>query len=237
MTDALHAGTVLLQGAIAATLVVGLRRRDPSVVANAIVSLVAAFMPAIAEAVLWTTLEVDVTFDTVLSLWVAAAGFLHMLGMLGWYDTVWWWDHVTHTVSAALVAAVVYAGVVTVESHTAGFRLSRGGLIGVTFLFTMAGGVFWELLEVVARDVSRRFGVEPVLKHYGKYDTPLDLVFDGVGALVVAAFDVRVFVPVFGQVPQFTKSLLVASTALVVGGSIVMGVFLGYTRGLAWSSG
>jgi len=77
----------------------------------------------------------------------------------------------------------------------AGLDASFGGLAVLTVVLTLAAGVFWELIELIARDVGRRYDVEPVLVHYGRRDTTLDLVFDVVGALLVVGFDVRVFVP------------------------------------------
>jgi hypothetical protein len=53
-------------------------------------------------------------------------------------------------------------------------------------LFTLAAGVFWELLEWVGRDLAQRVGVEPVLVVYGLDDTMLDLAFDVVGGVVAA---------------------------------------------------
>jgi hypothetical protein len=55
-------------------------------------------------------------------------------------------------------------------------------------LFTVGLGVFWEVLEFVARELADVVGVEPVLVQYGLADTVVDLVFDMVGAVLVALF-------------------------------------------------
>jgi hypothetical protein len=123
----------------------------------------------------------------VLAFWIAVAGLLHALGMLGRYDSVWWWDHLTHTLSAALAAALLYAGLLVVAPAIA---------VAGTVLTIVVLGVLWEAGELFAREVADRYDIEPVLVHYGWRDTALDLLFDVVGAGVVVALDVRLFRPV-----------------------------------------
>ena len=107
--------------------------------------------------------------------------------MLGRYDSVWWWDHLTHTLSAALAAALLYAGLLVVAPAIA---------VAGTVLTIVVLGVLWEAGELFAREVADRYDIEPVLVHYGWRDTALDLLFDVVGAGVVVALDVRLFRPV-----------------------------------------
>ncbi|QLG60837.1 hypothetical protein [Halorarum salinum] len=219
MVEPLDVGVLSLQVAIAGTLLEGVRRRDPAAVVNAAVSLGAAFLPL--------ALGVGLSLEfgevgPVLSLWIGVAGFLHCLGMLGLYESVPWWDHVTHTVSAALVAALVYAGVLVgarQSPHVPPGPLTVGG---ATVLSTLAIGVFWELVELVARDVGESLDVEPVLVHYGWRDTALDLGFDAVGALAVVLLDVRSFVPLAEAFPGATTALLAWTTGIVVVGSALM---------------
>jgi hypothetical protein len=52
-------------------------------------------------------------------------------------------------------------------------------------------GVAWEVLEFAARGLAETLGVDAVLVRYGLEDTVTDLVFDAVGALLVAAFATR----------------------------------------------
>lgn len=194
MSSIVFLGALAFQAGIVGLLVVGLRRNDAAAATNAAVALLASLSPALLGFFLESTGRSGLYFEPALALWLAVAGFLHAVGMLGPYDTVWWWDHVTHAVSAALVAAIVYAALF-VWAAVPGSILAAA-TIGVT----LALGVIWELIELVARDVGERYGVEPVLVHYGWRDTALDLVFDVVGALVVVLFDLRVFVSVVEQV-------------------------------------
>lgn len=208
-------GVTLLQAAIVLTIFESVRRGNAAATVNGVVSFGAAVFPAVVEGVLVPGVELP----TALSLWVATAGFLHVLGMLGLYESAWWWDHLTHTLSAGLVAALLYAGLLVVAE---GHPLIPVATVGLTF----AIGIFWELIELVARDVGERLDVEPVLVYYGVYDTLFDLLFDLVGALVIVALDVRVFVPITEAFPQAVEDLLVATGLVVLVGSVAMGLFV-----------
>lgn len=227
MSDLVALGALVFLSGIVLVLAVAVRRTNVPAAVNALVSLGAALSPRAAELLLQSASGTTVTLPPELSLWVAVAGFLHALGMLGPYDTVWWWDHLTHAVSAALLSALLYAGLVVVADSSAGIDLPAAAVGFVTVALTLAFGICWELIELVARDVGERFDVEPVLVHYGRRDTALDLVFDVVGALAVVLLDVRLFVPAAAPFPRATGTLLLASAVVVVVGSVAMVVYLG----------
>ncbi|MFC7068627.1 hypothetical protein [Halobaculum lipolyticum] len=217
---------VALVGGTVAAGVVAVRRRDVSATVNAAFSLTVATLPFALPAFVPGRVAEAVAAVPELSLWFAAAGFLHVLGMLGWYDTVWWWDHLTHSVSSALLAALVYAALVVVGRVGPRPVLPGATLAVVAVGFVFAVGVFWELFELLARDLSERLDVDPVLVHYGWRDTGFDLVFDTLGALLVVAADLRVFVPVAAGAPDATRTALVWSGWAVVAGSAVMTAYL-----------
>ncbi|MHB9287023.1 hypothetical protein ACKVMT_08285 [Halobacteriales archaeon Cl-PHB] len=231
MTGVVAVVALVFVGAIVATLVEAVRRREGSAVVNAAASLAAALLPA----ALATTVEgwPGPTASVVpeLTAWIAVAGFLHSLGMLGLYDSVWWWDHVTHLLSGALVAALVYAGLLVLGQDGTGFEPAWQTAATLTVVFTMAVGVFWELVELVARDVGERLDLEPVLVHYGWQDTALDLVFDFVGAVLVVALDLRLFVALADRSADATRTALVASGTAVVLGSVLMAASVRYDAG------
>lgn len=218
---------VVLQGGILVLLLEALRRRDSAAVANAAVSLAASLVPLALELLLPYAVGWRLTIGPELPLWIAGAGLIHSVGMLGPYDTVHWWDSVTHTVSAALVAALTYAGLLAVAGSAAGVDSPVLGVAALTVVLTLAAGVFWELIELIARDVGERYDVEPVLVHYGWRDTALDLGFDALGALLVVAFDVRVFVSLAEQSVRATTWFLAGSGAVIVLGSLAMAVYVG----------
>ena len=196
-----------LVGATALVLAEAIRRRDGAAVVNATASLGVACV-AVTGAVGFDFAGASFVVPE-LAVWAAVAGLLHSLGMLGPYESVWWWDHVTHTVSAALLAALVYAGVLV----TVGESWSPVVVAAATVGYTFAAGVCWELVELLARAAGDRYDIDPVLVHYGWMDTALDLVFDVVGAVGVLAVDGRWFVPVVEAAPAATRLVLRWSTA------------------------
>ncbi|MFB6201396.1 MAG: hypothetical protein ABEI98_05235 [Halorhabdus sp.] len=232
MIDLLSLIVLSLQGAILGLCVVAARRRNVAALVNTVGSLALALTPTALEIISRARPGSALTIDPTLTLWLALAGLLHSLGMLGLYDSTWWWDHLTHTVSAALVAAVLYAGFIVSPDpvRIVGFD----SFAALTVAFTFAVGVFWELVELVAREVGDRLDVDPVLVYYGWQDTALDLVFDLVGALVVVAFDLRTFVPVVERYAAVTTGVLVVSGWTVAIGSLAMALFVGIA-GTIWT--
>lgn len=169
----------LIQGFIAALVAVGLFRGDLVLAVNGIIGLGTAALPAALERA-W-----DIRFRPEFVLWIAITVLLHTLGMTGPYETIWWWDHLTHTLSGALLASVGYAIARALDDHAPGIYLPRNFLVLYVILFTMAAGVLWEVLEFVGRHVALSIGQQPLLVQYGLQDTVLDLCFDGMGAIVV----------------------------------------------------
>lgn len=171
-----------MQVALAGVVLVGLHARNPSVVLNGVVALGVTFLPAVLER------DYRIPLPAWLTLWLTTAVLLHAVGLLGPYRDVWWWDHVTHTLSAALVAGAGYATVHALDVHSEALYLPSRFLAGFVLLFTLALGVGWEVLEFAARAVAEAYGYGPVLVQYGLEDTIVDLLFDLLGALVVAVF-------------------------------------------------
>ncbi len=209
----------LLQVGILAVLAVAVRQGNGAAAVNALGAFVLTVLPT---ALSW--LGPAVVLGPELLLWLAAAGLVHSVGMLGPYDSVWWWDHLTHTLSAALVAALVYAAAL-VALPAFGLPVDSATVAAVTVGLTFGAGVFWELLEILARAVGERYGVEPVLVQYGWRDTAADLVFDVVGAVLVVALDVRVFLGLAERFPGASRAVLLVG-GVVLAGSLVVGLLV-----------
>jgi hypothetical protein len=156
---------------IVGVLVVGVRRRDPGAVVNAALALVGSYLPDVVER------RYPVRFRPWQRVYTEAAMLTHAVGMLGPYDDVWWWDHLTHVHSATLLGGVTHA-----VARRAGLDPRPRVVAGV-----VGGGALWEVVEYASHWLSRRVGLDPVLVSYGRVDTALDLVFDLLGALVVVA--------------------------------------------------
>jgi hypothetical protein len=170
----------LLQGVLLGILGTGLLISNVSVIVNAALSLLVTAIPAVLER------DYAVQLDPAIVVWITLAVVLHSAGMVGLYDAVWWWDHLTHTFSGALVAAVGYAVASSLDQYADSVVLPPTFLWLFVFLVTVATGVVWETAEMAGREVARAGGFEPLLIVYGIDDTILDLVFDVVGAAVVA---------------------------------------------------
>ncbi|RKD88989.1 hypothetical protein [Halopiger aswanensis] len=162
--------------ALLAVFGLGVRRRDPGAVVNAVVAAIGTYLPDLAER------ASGVELRPWQRIYVQTAMITHAIGMLGPYDDVWWWDHLTHTHSSSILGGAVFA----ISRHRG--RDPRPRVIAAVVCF----GLLWELVEYAVHAVGNRLGVEPVLVSYGKRDTVLDLVFDLVGATLVLAFGDRI---------------------------------------------
>ncbi|SDM99373.1 hypothetical protein SAMN04487949_3100 [Halogranum gelatinilyticum] len=176
------AASRVMQLAIVGILLVGLWTRNVAVVVNAALSLAVTVLPAVLER------DWDIPLDAGLTLWLTTAVLLHAIGMLGLYSSVPWWDHLTHTLSATVVAAVGYTTARAIDEHSDAVYFPPRFLFVYVLLFTLALGVFWEVLEFAVHGLSDVVGIDAVLVQYSLEDTLVDLVFDAVGAVLVSLF-------------------------------------------------
>ncbi|QSW97665.1 hypothetical protein [Haloterrigena alkaliphila] len=162
--------------ALLTVFLVGLRRRDPGAVVNAAVAAIGTYLPEFVER----------AYGVELRPWqrayVNTAMVTHAIGMLGPYDDVWWWDHLTHAHSSSILGGIVYAA-----SRRRG-RDPGPRVVAVVVCL----GLLWEIAEYAIHAAANRLGLEPILVTYGPKDTLLDIVFNLVGALLVLAFGDRV---------------------------------------------
>lgn len=178
----------VMQVFLAVMLVTGLALRSGGVIVNASIGLFVTFLPGILER------DLGIPIDAGLALWISAAVFLHALGTIAWpgigkpYVSVWWWDHLTHALSASLVAGVGYATTRAVDIHSDSVSFPPRFQFVFILLFVLAFGVLWEVIEFGIGLAAAYTGTEGVLTQYGLEDSMLDLVFDTVGAVIVAIY-------------------------------------------------
>lgn len=161
--------------AMFAVFVVGVRQRNLGAVVNAVAAVAVSYLPGALER------HYDVEFRPWQRVYTASALLTHTVGMLGPYEDTWWWDHLTHALSATLLGGLVHA-----SARRRG-RDPRPRVLAVV----LALGLAWEVMEYLIHAVADRLGIEPILIPYGQRDTILDLVFDFVGAVLVLAFGDR----------------------------------------------
>ena len=171
--------TRLLQLALVGLAGYGLVTGSSSVAVNAAGALLVTALPALLRR------EVGLRIDFGIALWLTVAVLLHAVGILGPYRNVWWYDYVTHALSASVVAGIGYAVVRALDEHSERIELPEPFFSAFLFLVVVAFGVVWEVLEFAVTEISEALGVNSVLVVFGISDIVTDLVFTSLGGLVV----------------------------------------------------
>ncbi|MGB9965959.1 hypothetical protein [Halobacterium hubeiense] len=179
-----HHGTAVrgMQAVLAVIAAAAVVRGNWTLLVNSGVPLAITLLPAALRH------QYDYTMDTGLVVWVTLASTLHAAGAVGLYQWFGWFDSVTHALSASLVAGVGYAVARAVELHARAVSFNRGFRATFVVLFVLAVGVGWEILEFASGGLASVVGGEAVLAQYGTADIVNDLVFNTVGAVLVAAY-------------------------------------------------
>ncbi len=171
-----------LQLGIVATIGVGLFELDLAIVLTGVFSLGVTFLPAILQR------KPRVTMDVGLVLWISTTVFLHALGTAFLYGDSFWWHNVTHTVSGSLVAAIGYGTFRGIDEYTSAVRFPSRFMFVLILLFVVSVGVLWEIMEFATDGLMLALGAEPVLVQHGLDDTMTDMLFNTLGAIVVATW-------------------------------------------------
>ena len=191
-----------LQVAMVGLFAVGLVTKNAGVVVNAAVAFGVSLLPATLER------DYDIPLNAGLTLWITTAVFLHAFGAVvvpvagvNVYSFVPWWDHLTHTLSSSIVAAVGYTTARAFDEHSKMVRLPPQFTFAFILVVTLAFGVFWEVIEFAIGEIAALTG-GTVLTQYGLRDTMLDLVFDTLGAVVVAVWGTAHLTDIVGAVTE-----------------------------------
>ncbi|MFB6282771.1 MAG: hypothetical protein ABEK59_02415 [Halobacteria archaeon] len=184
---------LLLAGVAAAGIYTG----KMGVFVNGVSTLAVSFLPGVLKR------DYKITIHPGLMLWVTAAVFLHAVGALGPYKTVWWWDHVTHMLSASLTAGIGYIVARGLELHSPKVRIPNRFMFVFILLFAMAAGVIWEIFEFYASTLSQDLLGQKVVTVYGLGDTMEDLLFDLMGGILVALWGTIYLTDVAGGVSNY----------------------------------
>jgi hypothetical protein len=107
-----------------------------------------------------------------------------------------------HGLSSSVVAAAGYTTVRALDEHSDAISLPSRFVFVFILLFVMAFGVLWEVIEFTITLAAAATGRDAILTQYGLTDTLLDLVFDTVGAVVVAVWGTAHLQDVSGYVQQ-----------------------------------
>ena len=169
---------VLLVGIVAYGFLAG----EQKAISNGIIGLLVTLIPAASER------RYDLPLDPWLALWITSAVFLHTVGSAGFYARIEWWDHVTHSLSASVVAAAGYTALRGVDLHSDGIRIPSRFAFAFIVVVVLAFGVLWELFEFGLDIVATETGIDMPLAQHGLEDTISDLTYNTVGAVLVGLF-------------------------------------------------
>ena len=171
-----------MQLALFGLVVYGVVAAQPKAIINGGVTLLITFIPATLER------SYDLPLDPWLGLWITTAVFLHTLGSAGLYGQVFFWDNITHAMSASLIAAAGYTAARAVDLHSDEIHIPQRFVFVYIFVIVLSFGVVWELFEFGLDIVADATGLEMPLAQHGLDDTVRDMMFNSVGALLVAVF-------------------------------------------------
>lgn len=172
----------VMQAMLGLVFLYGLWTRQLPLLVNAGTMLGITFLPAVLER------DYGIPIEPGLALWITSAVFLHALGTVGLYDVLSQWDTLTHLYSATVIAAAGYTTLRVIHLHVPSVYLPPWAMFAFTIVFVVAMGVAWEILEFFADQSARHLGVEAVLAQRGIDDTITDMLFNAVGAVLVATW-------------------------------------------------
>lgn len=162
--------TRALQTVLLGLIVVGVITVRVEMVVAVSISLGITLLPALLRR------EYGYSMNPGLVLWITIAMVLHIIGTLGVYKNYQWYDEVTHSVSATLIAGLGYASFRALELHSDDIDVPSEFRAVFIVVFVLSAGILWEVLEFALG------GLVPV---YGIDDIVTDLIFNAVGAVIV----------------------------------------------------
>ncbi|EMA71536.1 hypothetical protein DJ71_21405 [Halorubrum sp. E3] len=174
--------TGAMQVLLVAIVAYGFLAGEQKAISNGIIAFLVTLIPATLER------RYDLPLDPWLALWITMAVFLHTVGSAGFYARVEWWDHMTHALSASLVAAVGYTTLRAVDLHSDGIRIPPRFAFVFIVVVVLAFGVLWELFEFGLDIVATETGIDMPLAQHGLEDTVSDLTYNTIGAILVGLF-------------------------------------------------
>jgi hypothetical protein len=176
-----------LQVALIGIIVFGIVTIRLTVVATASLGLGVTLLPALLRR------RYSYSMDVGLVLWITIAMVLHVVGTIGLYDQYQWYDEVTHTVSATIIAGIGYATFRAFELHSEEIDVPSEFRAVFILVFVLGAGMIWEVVE---------FAFGGLIPVYGIDDIVTDLVFNAIGAVIVVVWGTGYadgFVAFFGR--------------------------------------
>jgi hypothetical protein len=169
-----------MQLLLVAMTLLGFYVGESKFVVNSVIGLLISFLPSLLER------DPGISLSPGLVIWIISALFLHALGSAGFYTAIPWWGHLTHSLSASLVAEIGYTVVRSVDIHSEEVRLPDRFMFVFILMTVLAFGVVWELFEYGLDIIANITKLTMPLAQHGLEDTMKDMTFNTIGALIVA---------------------------------------------------
>lgn len=196
MKEGLKLASRAMQAGMVGLAISGLLVREYTYIPAALIAVFISTLPSVIRRDLNLVLPVELNF------WIVLALFVHIVGSFsGFYDNLPGWDHLTHAMSASLVAALGFVVVTAVDKYADSIYLPPAFIALFIIMFTMAIGVIWELTEYLVDELTGNH------LQYSLTDTMRDLLFDTIGGLLVAS--VGSFYLTYTSIDHFVDTLQV----------------------------
>lgn len=179
--------TVALQVVLAILVGYNLYGGQPGLAFNAALMLGLALTPAVLRS------RTGRRLHPVLAFLIAASGLLHAVGAMGPYADVPLYDQIAHATSSSLVAGLGYVVAMVIDREYDAVEIPPALRFVFILIFAISFGVLWEIVEFATDFVTAALLGETILTQYGLEDTVLDMVFNTVGALLVAIWGTQYF--------------------------------------------
>jgi phosphoglycerol transferase MdoB-like AlkP superfamily enzyme len=163
----------VLQAFLLGVALFGVVTGGASTVVTAGIALFITFVPALLHR------EFGYSLNSELLVLLTLAVSIHTAGAMGLYERFTWFDNIAHTVSAMVVAGIGYAGFRALELHSPEIDVPGRFRFLFILVFVLATGVFWEVIEFALGDLMTVYGVNDIVT---------DMVFNLVGAVIVAVW-------------------------------------------------
>lgn len=127
-------------------------------------------------------------YELLAILFVFAALFLGEFR--SYYERFWWWDIALHTTSGLLLGVLGFLLVYVLnQSRRIDMHMRPGFVALFAFVFAVAVGTFWEIVEFAADQLFGANMQKPMLGDpSGLTDTMWDLIVDALGAAAISGF-------------------------------------------------
>lgn len=162
-----------LQLVLVGLFVYGVWTAQVDIAVMAGIALGITFLPALLRR------EYGYSMDAGLVLWLTVAMILHTAGYLGPYNQYQWYDEITHTVSATIIAGVGYASFRALELHSDAINVPSKFRAVFIVVFVLAAGMFWEVVEYTLGGLVIVYGIDDIVT---------DMVANAAGAVIVAVW-------------------------------------------------